>query len=108
MPRIRRGRAVFLLVGLLAAGFYALTLASDKRESRQDRERVSTGSRIARTPCGPIEYAFAGDGPPVLLVHGAGGGVDQGLEFGAPLARSGFFVIAMARLGYPRAPLAAD
>ena len=108
MPRIRRGRAVFLLVGLLAAGFSALTWASYKREIRQERERVSTGSRIARTPCGPIEYAVAGDGPPVLLVHGAGGGFDQGLEFGAPLARSGLRVIAMSRFGYLRTPLPPD
>src|ERR1700693_5607463 len=108
MPRIRRGRAVFLLVGPLAAGFSALTWASYKREIRQERERVSTGSRIARTPCGPIEYAVAGDGPPVLLVHGAGGGSDQGLECGAPLARSGLRVIAMSRFGYLRTPLPPD
>lgn len=72
------------------------------------RERVATGSEVADTPCGPIEYAVAGEGRPVLVVHGAGGGYDQGLTFAAPLAASGFRVIAMSRFGYLRTPLPAD
>jgi len=44
----------------------------------------------------------------VLLVHGAGGGFDQGLEFGRPLAERGFTVIAVSRFGYLRTPMPAD
>ena len=69
---------------------------------------MSSGSKIAQTSCGPIEYAVAGDGPPVLVVHGAGGGFDQGLEFGAPLAEQSFRVIAMSRFGYLGTPLPED
>jgi pimeloyl-ACP methyl ester carboxylesterase len=61
-----------------------------------------------QTSCGPIEYATAGNGPPVLVIHGAGGGFDQGLAFGADLAVAGFRVIAMSRFGYLRTPLLAD
>src|SRR6185312_9519174 len=43
-----------------------------------------------------------------LMVHGAGGGFDQGLEFGAPVVRAGFRVIAPSRFGYLRTPLPAD
>jgi pimeloyl-ACP methyl ester carboxylesterase len=43
-----------------------------------------------------------------LAVHGAGGGFDQGLDFGAALASRGFRVIAMSRFGYLRTPLPAD
>jgi hypothetical protein len=43
------------------------------------------GSRIADTPRGPIEYGCDGDGPPGSIVHGAGGGFDQGLETADPL-----------------------
>ena len=63
---------------------------------------------MARTACGPIEYATVGEGPPVLVVHGAGGGFDQGAHFGKPLAAKGFRVIAMSRFGYLRTPLPAD
>jgi 2-hydroxy-6-oxonona-2,4-dienedioate hydrolase len=61
-----------------------------------------------QTACGPIEYAEAGEGPALLVVHGAGGGFDQGIEFGAELARRGHRVIAMSRFGYLRTPLPAD
>ncbi|MDH4233017.1 MAG: alpha/beta hydrolase, partial [Nitrospirota bacterium] len=44
----------------------------------------------------------------VLVVHGAGGGYDQGLELGGQLVRGGFRVIAMSRFGYLRTPLPTD
>lgn len=75
---------------------------------QQARQRTSTGSQIAETPCGRIEYAVAGIGPPLLIAHGAGGGFDQGLHFGKPLADGGFRVIAISRFGYLRTPVPAD
>lgn len=44
----------------------------------------------------------------MLVVHGAGGGYDQGLTFATPLAAGGFRVIAMSRFGYLRTPFPAD
>ena len=102
------GRAVFILVSLVVVGVSALTTLRYQRDIRQARERVAAGSRIAQTPCGPIEYAVTGDGPPVLVVHGSGGGYDQGLDFGEPLATHGLRVIAVSRFGYLRTPLPAD
>jgi pimeloyl-ACP methyl ester carboxylesterase len=81
-------------------GGFALLLAAA-------RERVAGGTVVV-TPCGPIEYAVAGQGQPVLLVHGAGGGFDQGLMLGAPLVEHGYRVIAMSRFGYLRTPLPMD
>jgi 2-hydroxy-6-oxonona-2,4-dienedioate hydrolase len=108
VARISVGRAVAILIGLLVAGLFALVYASYQRDIHQARERISIGSQIVETPCGLIEYAVAGDGPPVLVVHGAGGGYDQGLEFSKALVQSGFRIIAMSRFGYLRTPLPAD
>jgi pimeloyl-ACP methyl ester carboxylesterase len=75
---------------------------------RAARDRISHGSRIAQTRCGPIEYAEAGRGPAVLLIHGAGGGFDQSMMVaGSELARSAR-VIAVSRFGYLRTPLPPD
>jgi 2-hydroxy-6-oxonona-2,4-dienedioate hydrolase len=101
-------RVIWIAGLLVLAGLIALAYISYERDIRAARERVATGSRIAQTPCGPIEYASAGEGPPVLVVHGAGGGFDQGLDFGERLVAQGFQVIAMSRFGYLRTPLPAD
>lgn len=74
------------------------------RDIDRARARVATGSRVISTPCGSIEYAEVGIGSPVLTIHGAGGGFDQGLALGAPLAAKGYRVIAMSRFGYLRTP----
>jgi pimeloyl-ACP methyl ester carboxylesterase len=77
-------------------------------DMRAARERISRGSTLAETPCGPIEYAEAGSGPVALLVHGAGGGFDQSMMVaGSELARSAR-VIAVSRFGYLRTPLPSD
>jgi pimeloyl-ACP methyl ester carboxylesterase len=44
----------------------------------------------------------------VLIVHGAGGGFDQGLYFAAPFLQAGYRIIAMSRFGYLRTPLPED
>lgn len=72
------------------------------------QSRVAVGSELAQTPCGTLEYAIRGRGPPVLMVHGSGGGFDQGLEFAAPLLQAGFTVIAPSRFGYLRTALPQD
>ena len=45
---------------------------------------------------------------PVLVVHGAGGGFDQGMDIAAPLVGHGFRVIAVSRFGYLRTPMPDD
>ena len=95
------------LVGALGAALAVLGVVRYRRDIRRARERVATGSRTIETAAGAIEYAEAGHGPPVLVVHGAGGGFDQGIYLAAPLARAGFRVIAPSRFGYLRTPLPA-
>ena len=57
------------------------------------------------TPNGPIEYAQAGAGPPLLSIHGAGGGYDQGLDNAAAMVGAGYRIIAPSRFGYLGTPL---
>lgn len=95
--------ALTVLAVVLGAPVYLYQL-----DIQQARQRISTGSQLVDTPCGRIEYAVAGNGPPLLIAHGAGGGFDQGMYFGKRLVDSGFRVIAVSRFGYLRTPLPAD
>ena len=70
--------------------------------------RAAQGSLLITTRCGPIEYQEAGTGTPLLMVHGSGGGHDQGMAFAGKLAQRGIRVIAMSRFGYLRTPMPAD
>lgn len=96
---------------LLAAAALSVWLAVEYRRDLQAHERrVATGSRLLATACGSVEVAEAGpaDGPPLLVIHGSGGGFDQGLALGADYAALGHRVIAPSRFGYLRTPLPDD
>jgi 2-hydroxy-6-oxonona-2,4-dienedioate hydrolase len=99
---------VWAAVALLLVILAGLTYAAYRRDDAAERARVTSGSQLATTACGPIEYAEAGSGPPVLVIHGAGGGFDQGMELAQPLVERGFRVVAVSRFGYLRTPLPAD
>jgi pimeloyl-ACP methyl ester carboxylesterase len=71
-------------------------------------ERAAQGSMIVDTSCGPIEVQQAGEGVPLLMIHGSGGGHDQGMAWARPLVQQGVRVIAMSRFGYLRTPRPAD
>jgi pimeloyl-ACP methyl ester carboxylesterase len=72
------------------------------------RDRLSAASQIAQTRFGPLEYRIEGDGPPVLVIHGAGGGYDQGVLLAHAYGGTGFRWIVPSRFGYLRTPLPAD
>jgi pimeloyl-ACP methyl ester carboxylesterase len=72
------------------------------------QERAAQGSVLVRTPCGAIEYQEAGSGMPLLVIHGSGGGHDQGMNWARPLTQRGVRVIAMSRFGYLRTPRPTD
>lgn len=70
--------------------------------------RAATGGLVVATRCGLIEYQEAGTGMPLLMVHGSGGGHDQGMAFAGVLAERGVRVIAMSRFGYLQTPMPAN
>lgn len=87
--------------GMIHSGFQAAMV-------RARRRLAATGSKVIETSFGPLEYAEAGEGRPVLMIHGSGGGCDQGLLFAAPLVEAGFRVIAPSRFGYLRSAFPED
>lgn len=104
----KRSRTILTVAAALPAAAAGLVYFRYRHDLSAARARVSSGSELISTPCGPIEYADVGTGAPVFVIHGAGGGFDQGLEFARPLIDDGFRVIAPSRFGYLRTPLPKD
>jgi pimeloyl-ACP methyl ester carboxylesterase len=97
----------------IALGFMALAAIPGGLVYRRYRadmaaayRRVAGGGRTLATACGPMRFAELGRGAPVLMVHGAGGGYDQG-EYFARLIGGDFRWIAPSRFGFPGAPVPA-
>lgn len=93
-------RVVLLGLGglALAGAGYA---AGAFREARvQAESRFYGRATVIDTSTGALEYAVEGDGPPLMMIHGTGGGFDQGLLFAAKLRERGFRIVAPSRFGY--------
>ena len=105
-----RSSAVLGVLLLAAAALAVWTAAAFRRDMRAHEQRIASGSRLLQTACGAVEVAEAGpaSGVPLLLVHGSGGGLDQGLTLGSDYAARGWRVIAPSRFGYLRTPFPAD
>jgi len=70
-------------------------------------DRLNAESIVTTTPRGAVEYAVAGSGPAVLVLHGRPGGHDQGLVIARTLNDPHLRFIAVSRPGYLRTPLGA-
>jgi len=99
-----RGRRLLWIGGAAAA----LTWAAHRRDLSAARRRIETGRQILDSGTLPIEFAESGNGPAVLLVHGAGGGFDQGIALGRAFLGDEYRVVAPSRFGYLGTSLAAD
>ena len=95
---------LFVLVAIAGGG----VLVRYTGEMSAIRDRLSGDSRMAETPFGAIEYATWGEGPPALIIHGAGGGYDQGRLMAEHFVGDGFSWLAVSRFGYLRSPLPED
>jgi 2-hydroxy-6-oxonona-2,4-dienedioate hydrolase len=101
------GRVGVAVLGVVVGGA-AVIGVSYQRDMTAAQARVTSGSRMIETACGRVEYGEMGDGPPVLVIHGAGGGYDQGLTLGEYLVGAGYRIIAPSRFGYANASIPAD
>ena len=90
----------WIAVGLIVA--LVLVAAAYFSDMNRAYERVRGKSTVISSAYGDIEYAEGGDGPPVLVVHGSGGGYDQGELIVQAFLDDHFHWITPSRFGYLR------
>ena len=107
---MKRQRVLVVVGIVLSVVLFAVLLIRSRfeRDLQVAAERAAQGSVLLTTRCGPIEVQQAGQGLPLLMIHGSGGGHDQGMAWARPLVQRGVRVIAMSRFGYLRTPQPAD
>ncbi len=105
---MRRAGKILLIVAGVVVVAAALVTVAYQREIAEARDVAARGGQMIDTAAGPIEYAEHGSGYPLLSIHGAGGGYDQGLANVAQLIGEGYRVIAPSRFGYLGTPIPPD
>lgn len=89
--------SALLLVSVLAWATKAFF-----RDSHQAYNRIRGKSSLIQSPYGDIEFTVSGSGPPVLVIHGSGGGFDQGELIAGSVLDDNFRRICPSRFGYLR------
>jgi pimeloyl-ACP methyl ester carboxylesterase len=113
-PKTKTDRGVFRTRSAAVPAGLAITVAGGTayvvyaRELNAIRQRIVSSSNLIQTRHGLIEYASWGEGTPALVLHGAGGGYDQGITIARTFGGPDFHWISPSRFGYLRSPLAAD
>ncbi len=95
--------ALAALIILAALVFYSIPSYWWAKNESFLRHRA--GASILKTPRGDLEYAVQGEGIPILVMHGAGGGYRQGLLLARLVDTRRFQVIGLSRPGYRYTPL---
>ena len=72
------------------------------RDINHTYDRISGKSTVIASPYGDIEYTEGGSGPLALVIHGSGGGYDQGELIAQTVLGDQFRWIAPSRFGYLR------
>ena len=80
-------------LGVVIAAVYLLQIG-------RAYDRIAGQSKLFALGGERIEYVQGGAGPPVLVVHGSGGGFDQGALIAGAVIGDGFRWIAPSRFGY--------
>lgn len=92
--RILRGTAIGLILAVV------LVSAAYFWDMNQAYERVYAKSTVIASPYGDIEFTEGGSGPDVLVIHGSGGGYDQGELLVRAALGDQFHWISPSRFGY--------
>ena len=90
----------WILIGLLTLAI--LVSVAYARDIKQAYERVRAGGTVIPSPYGDIEFTQGGAGADVLVIHGSGGGYDQGELIAEAVLGNDFHWITPSRFGYLR------
>ena len=95
------------MILLLITTIGSIIYSQYKKDLATAKERISSTTHrhqiIKTEKCGTIEYGI--DGPndavqTIFIIHGSGGGFDQGLLIGKSFVEKGFRIIAPSRFDY--------
>lgn len=90
---------IFIICLLIILSLYA-------HDIQWAKKRLKTlESQVFETTSCIIEYARLGEGYPILVIHGAFGGFDQGLWLANSFGLKNYQLIAISRFGYLRSSL---
>ena len=101
-------KPVILILSLTLLGAALAAAVTYRTDMARLRAGLAAGSQLIDTRHGRVEVAVRGSGPPVLLLHGAGGGYDQALLLAQMFGSGAHQWIAVSRFGYLRSDLPAD
>ncbi len=96
--------SILVFIGVTFIAF-AVSYPIYKRQISKVVTKIAAESTILKTEFGEMEYAIRGEGKPILLIHGAGGGYDQGLWLGQICLDSDYQLIAPSKFGYLKSAL---
>ena len=103
--RLRLWHLMTLMLAVVAMGWVALAFW---RDIRAVNDQLFAAAEVVTTTFGPVAYRSSSAGAPVLVIHGAGGGHDQGALMARAFLPEGTRWIAPSRFGYPGSSLPAD
>jgi len=89
----------------VTVGLVIATLLVDPRERAGLSALDDAPNQLIQTSHGPLEYAVLGEGLPLVVMHGSGGGARQGLLIRHLVDTRRFQIIAPSRPGYWGTPL---
>lgn len=90
----------WIAIALLGAATVAVVVGVT--DIRCAYRRIAGSSSVITSAQGDIEFKRGGSGPPVLVIHGSGGGFDQGELIAQTVLGDSFDWIAPSRFGYLR------
>ncbi len=105
----RTTSSTYACLSLLFLVFFSGCAVSKYRKAMDSASvRVNENSSIIETPLINSEYTMIGEGETVLLLHGAGGGYDQGMIMAEYLLGEGYKTVVPSRFGYLGTPMPQD